>query len=367
VAAAVMGEADEFRVRVVDSQDPLALEAEGSLDSQGIAIPLPSRPLWGRLLGGRSYRHALAVDSAGHYGAMLGLSQTPTRALPGHHIVRLEAVGDGFASAAGRALLGYAAEYAKEQSRVLRIVVELECRSEAARTLLRESLVTSGFVPGIAERVAPRTLELDLDPEEPALFAGLSKSTRQNIRGAAKHGLQLRRLSDPELGGRMNELLLSSFVRTGSRAEAVEWGPIMQLSAALPHRSNLIGAFRETEGGSAELVAFAWCMHHGDRAEYSHGASARIPGVTLRILTPVLWELITWAKQEGARWFDFGGITPGSAGSGDALGGISDFKRGFSKQEIDFGEEWVFEPSPAKARVARLASSAMERVRKRRR
>jgi peptidoglycan pentaglycine glycine transferase (the first glycine) len=361
-----MGQADEFRVRLVDSQDPLALAAEASLDSQGFALPLPSRPLWGRLLGGRGYRHALAFDPAGHCAAMLGFSQTPTRALPGHQIVRLEAVGDAFAGGAGRALIGYAAEYAKQESRVLRVVVELECHEEPARATLRESLARSGFVKGTAERVAPRTLKLELSPEEPALFAGLSKSTRQNIRGAAKAGLELQRLSDPGLCERMNELLLASFARTGSRAERVEWGSIMQLSRELPHRSNLVGAFR-TESGRTELVAYAWCMHHGDRAEYSHGASARIPGVTLRILTPVLWELIRWAKQEGARWFDFGGITPGSTGSGDALGGVSDFKRGFSKQEIDFGEEWSFEPSPIKAGVARLASSAMERVRKRRR
>jgi GNAT acetyltransferase-like protein len=356
---------EEFQVEVAEGGVPVVLEAEAALDRKGFAIPLPSRAAWGRLLGGRLHRHAIAIDGAGSYGATLGFSLTPTRALPGHQILRLEAVGDAYGTAAGRALVGHAAQYAREHFRILRVVVELECREDSAREKLRTTLRESGFTPGPAERVAPYTLALELSPDEGTLLAGLGRSTRQNVRNAEKHGLQLETLSDPELSDRMNELLGASLTRTGGQVERVEWRTIMELSKALPQRSRLIGAFHGDTRDSAALVGFAWCMHHGDRAEYSHGASARLPGVRLPILYPVLWDLIVWAKREGAQWFDFGGITQGSAGSADALGGISDFKRGFSKQEIDFGEEWVLEPSPAKARIARLASAAMEGLRRR--
>ncbi len=355
-----------IQVRLVAAGDPRVREAERSLDAQGFAIPLQSRALWGELLGGPAYRHALAEDGKGQYLAMLGFSITPTRALPGHQILRLETVGDAYASPVGRVLIAHAAEYAIQSSRILRVIVELECRSEQLRDSVRKSLSQLGFVPGPTERVAPRTIELELSADEDSLFSALSRSTRQNVRAAAKHGIQIQQIQDPALEQRMNQLLTASFARTGGRTTQVDWPAIMRLGVELPQRSNLVGAFRQAEGAGQELVAFAWSMHHGDRAEYSHGASARIPGVTIRLLTPVLWDLITWAKREGARWFDFGGITAGSADGADALGGISDFKRGFSKREIGFGEEWVFEPSPAKARVARLASSAMELVRRRR-
>ena len=355
-----------MQVRLVEPEDPAVLEAEHELDAHGFPIPLQSRALWGRVMRGQSRLQALVRDPDGHYVATLGFPLTATRALPGHRILRLETVGEAYASAAGKALIEQAVGFAKTGARVLRVVVELECRDPNARDMLRGELEAAGFIRGPAERVAPRTLALELAADEATLFNGLSRSTRQNVRAATKQGFLLRRIEESELDDRMNELLSESFERTGGRAEHVDWAAIRELCRQLPHRSNLTGAFRSSADGTQELVAFAWAMHHGDRAEYSHGASARIPGVTLRLLTPVLWELILWAKREGAAWFDFGGVTAGSTGSSDALGGISDFKRGFSKNEIDFGEEWVFEPSAMRAGLARLTSSTMERLRKRR-
>jgi lipid II:glycine glycyltransferase (peptidoglycan interpeptide bridge formation enzyme) len=72
----------------------------------------------------------------------------------------------------------------------------------------------------------------------------------------------------------------------------------------------------------------------------------------------VVWDLIRWAKENGARFFDFGGITVGSHGSNDPLGGISDFKRYFSERVVEVGAEWSFEPRPLQAYAARMVSSA---------
>jgi lipid II:glycine glycyltransferase (peptidoglycan interpeptide bridge formation enzyme) len=70
-----------------------------------------------------------------------------------------------------------------------------------------------------------------------------------------------------------------------------------------------------------------------------------------------MWDLIVWAKRAGATWFDFGGVTAGTAGSGDPLGGISDFKRLFSKERAEVAEDWVLEPRKLVARLARLVRS----------
>jgi hypothetical protein len=154
----------------------------------------------------------------------------------------------------------------------------------------------------------------------------------------------------------MNKLLAESFARTGGRSQSEDLATVIRLCAAIPDRSRVVGAFRGPSRSPEDLVGFAWGLHHGDRVQYHTGASARIPGVRLPILYPVLWDLITWGKRTGGTWFDLGGVTPGSSGSDDALGGISDFKRGFSKVEIALGQEWEFAPSPLLWRVAQQSS-----------
>ena len=70
-----------------------------------------------------------------------------------------------------------------------------------------------------------------------------------------------------------------------------------------------------------------------------------------------LWDLVVWAnEQTNAEWFDLGGITSG--GPGDAQWGISEFKRYFSHDVIDVGEEWLIEPSKLRAAIARGVSNA---------
>ena len=119
-----------------------------------------------------------------------------------------------------------------------------------------------------------------------------------------------------------------------------------------------MGLFRQPGSGPEALLAFGWACHHGDHAEYCTTASTRIPGSRLPLTHPLAWDLIRWAREHGARWFDFGGVSAGGLASADPLGGISDFKRSFSRQIETVGSEWVFEPRPGRARVARALARA---------
>ncbi len=76
----------------------------------------------------------------------------------------------------------------------------------------------------------------------------------------------------------------------------------------------------------------------------------------------VAWDMIRWAKSNGADWFDMGGVTLADSGT-DALEGISNFKRSFSRQIEEVGSEWVFEPRPTQARVADLVTALAQRLR----
>lgn len=347
---------DAVRVDVLASADAAVLAAECELDAAAFAIPLPSRVAWARAVGGAANHTAIARTSDGTCLALVGVSVTRTRALPWHRVVRVEAFGEQYATPAGLALLRAVADFSRRRPAILRAVVELECRDESSREVLRTHLRDAGFAPAAAERVSERTLAIDLLHTDEEIFSSFGRSTRQNIRGAAKHGLELAPVDDPRCGERMNALLADSLARTGAPAQHMDWGAIVQLCRDLPHRSRVIGVFRGASRAPADLVGFAWGLHHGERVEYHTGASDRIPGVRLPILYPAIWDLVTWGRRSGGRWFDMGGVTQGTLGSSDALGGISDFKRGFTKDEISLGEEWAYEPHAVRARVAAWTS-----------
>lgn len=352
-------------VAIVASTDSEVTAAEVELEGRGFPIPLPSRVAWAQALGGRPHRTMIARSARGECLAVAGISVTPTRAFPWHVIARVEAFGEAYATPAGAAMLHALADFSRRRPNVLRAVVELECRDEAARATLHAMLREAGFVPSVAERVSARTLAIDLSPTEDEIFSSFGRSTRQNIRGAAKHGLELASVDDPGCGERMNALLAESLARTGAPPQAMDWGAILHLCRQLPHRSRVIGVFRGASREPADLVGYAWGLHHGERVEYHTGASARIPGARLPILYPAIWDLVVWGRRSGGRWFDMGGVTGGTVGSGDALGGISDFKRGFTKDEISLGEEWTLVPHPWRARVAEWASTLARTLRQR--
>lgn len=335
---------------------PAALAAEREVDAAGFPLPLQARAAWGEALGSAADRILVARDHAGRAVAALGVQVTPTRALPGHQLARVESLGDAYACPSGRRLLAELARFTREAPRLVRTVVEVECRGAEARATLGAWLGELGFLRTAPERVSEHTLVIDLGPEEDQILAAFSRTTRQNIRTLAKHGAEVTPLTDPVLGGRMNALLAEVMVRTGGLATAVEWERVMRLCHALPHRSRLVGVFRGAGRAPGDLIGYVWGLHHGDRVEYHTGAAARLPGVRLPVLYPALWDLITWGRRSGGTWFDLGGVTPGTTGSSDPLGGISDFKRGFSKEELLLGQEWTLVPSPLKGKLAAWSS-----------
>lgn len=354
-------------VRIVGVDDPAAKRAESDLDAAHFPLPLSSRPSWGRHFGVHDHKLVIAENSDGRVLSAIGLERTRTRALPGHWILRVHALGDAYAGPIGTALLAEIARYGTEQSRVLRIVVEAECRAESARDLLGSTFVSLGFRKVRADRIPANTLALDLLGDEESIFASFSNSARKNIREVSRLGMSLVPLSDSVYSVCMNALLAGTVARTGGQSSGNDWGPVLGICRELPHRSRLVGVFRGPGREPEDLLAYAWGVHHGERAIYHTSASARIPGVRVPLLYPALWDLIKWAKREGASWFDLGGVTAGTGDSNDALGRISDFKRRFSRNEIALGEEWIYEPSPMKAAIARFASNLAHRGRRRNR
>ena len=57
------------------------------------------------------------------------------------------------------------------------------------------------------------------------------------------------------------------------------------------------------------MAAFLWVCNHGDHVEYRAAGSTRQSDVHIPYGYLLAWEMIQWAKGEGAEWFDMGGVT----------------------------------------------------------
>jgi lipid II:glycine glycyltransferase (peptidoglycan interpeptide bridge formation enzyme) len=76
-----------------------------------------------------------------------------------------------------------------------------------------------------------------------------------------------------------------------------------------------------------------------------------------------MWNLLCWARGNGARWFDLGGVPAEEGEAADAVEGITRFKRNFSTTLVHVGEGWMLEPSPLRASTARVVSRVVRALR----
>lgn len=330
--------------------------AERALDAAGVPVPLHARTAWSEAFPETPGALAALRAGDGGYTAALGVTMHASRALPGHQIWRVDRVGDAVGAAQAAALVRLVVAEARRRARVLRVEVSVLSRRPEFRAELGRALAAARFRQIPALRTYDRTLVLDLADEE-AMLAALSRQTRRNVRAVDRQPLAVRPVADPALAERMHGLMHETMARTGGTYVPFDWAGAMRLSAALPERSRLVGMFRTDAEGPASLLAFSWGMHHGDHAVYDAGASTRATDVRIAMAYPLIWDLVTWARRSGARWFDFGGVSRPQPGAEDPLAGISEFKRSFSRQVEEVGDEYVLEVTPVRSAVARALGS----------
>jgi lipid II:glycine glycyltransferase (peptidoglycan interpeptide bridge formation enzyme) len=197
---------------------------------------------------------------------------------------------------------------------------------------------------------------VDLTPEESALLAGFHYNARRRIRNVAKYPVKVSTAGSVSLAPRLKELADETHLRTGGELQQIDWVSLIRMSAEAPHLSRIAILERTDRDGPDAVLAFAWGCVHGRLAEYSESGSTRPDDMKVSTSYALMWDLISWARRNGAHLFDLGGVTEGSAKSDDPLGGISDFKRFFSQLEVEVGAQWLLEPHPARAAAARVIS-----------
>lgn len=329
--------------------------------ARGVPLALQARAHWARSLKESVWFVGLR-DADGQPQWGFGVAATRSRALPGARILRVPRFGHGIPLAAVDAACAALGDVARG-ARALRLHVELYVPESHVRAALVEALGRGGFARAARSRSYERTVLIDLRSTEEQLLASFHRTGRQNIRALSKHLLECQAIEDSSLAGRMNELVAEAMARTGGRHFAVDWAAWIGFIAERPDLARLLGVFRKATSGPNALVGYVLGLRHGDTVEYSVAASTRLAGTRVPLLYAPTWQLMQWAKASGAATFDFGGITAGTTLTGDPVGGISDFKRCFSRNVVEVGGEFVLEPSPWRSAVASTVSAAVAVVR----
>jgi len=328
---------------------------EASLQS-GVALPFSYRAAWLATQPSTKTLLFAVHDANGRATYGIPVVVRPTRALPGHVTWLVERFGpreEQGREAGLRAIV----EYARQEPRLLRIHLETFSPDTELRNAIAGTAIALGFRKCKHVRMYTKTIAIDLLPDESTILASLHSTARRHIRALSKNPVSLRPITNDRYAARLAELLHETMARTGGHHDSHDWPAVIELSDRHPDLSRLVGLFREGSDAPDALLAFAWGRFHGDHVDYAVAASTRAADIKMPLGYAIAWDLICWAKRGGAAWFDFGGITAGHHASADRLGGISDFKRYFSEQVIAVGEEWIFEPHPARAWVANIVSS----------
>ncbi len=349
-----------LQVSVHDGSDAGRRECERDLAAAGL-LTLPNRSLWERAHG-RPPSMFVAVRERGRCIYGLAVRESRSRAMPGHTILRVERVPATRDAEVMTVAMQALADLARTRPHVLRVAVETFALDGPSLLAADEAMRSAGFETAVHARSYSHTILVDLSPEPEGILASFHRTARSNIRAAAKHPVVVRPVP-PGYGARMNTLLQESFARTGGLFRPLDADALVAVSEQDADALRVTGLFHTDAGAPDDLLAYAVAFNHGPVVEYGVAASTRQTSIRMPLAYPIAWDLIQWARATGARWFDFGGVTGGTLADGDPRDGISRFKRYFSSHEARVGQEWVLEPHPSRAALARRVSQAAARVR----
>ena len=199
-----------------------------------------------------------------------------SRVLPGHRYWRVDRLGDGMPEEALEKMISALGELARDHWRVLKLSVRVF--SPKRRREIADLLARAGYVRSVEPLAYRHTLTIDLERDEEAIFRGLHKTARKNIRHAQHSALTLESLTDPSYANRIRVLQEQAMARTGGPRTRVDWRSLLDLSRAHPEMSRMCGLFR-ADGGTrpADLLAFAWGTIEGDHGSYAAAGAMRSP------------------------------------------------------------------------------------------
>jgi hypothetical protein len=312
------------------------------------------------------WRWCRVLDAGGALITGFAVHLTWSRALPGTYIGSIDYLGRALHEPIATSLGEVLCEAGRKIPRLLRLDARIFDENPTRRHEIAASLAAAGLVPREHCRRYRHTLWLEIGSSEADLLRRFSSRVRSAIRKVSTSPLlRFAPITDDRYEHRIAHLYGLPFARTGGQPPPLDLRAILRDSRGQSN-SLLIGAFLPDRSMPEDLVGFAWARLHGDFAVLEINASQRSfpfcnsvsPGFGL------VWRLLVWAMQHGARWMDLGGLPSTRTGPGDPMRGIIEFKTRFSSNFCEVAEEWQLEPHPLLASAAAATRQMAQLVRR---
>ena len=351
-----------FRVSAVAAGARVVWEEAAA--ASGVPLAVSDLELWRAMGFGPGSTFCVIHDRQGKLAGGFAVQHWPSHALPGHCILRLETFGESVPLGAEPAAVAAVQGLAQRMPRLLRVVVELHDRDAERRARIADALRAAGFYRKDRVRTYDRTLAIDLQRGDQALLASFSPRARRLLRRAEHLPLSVISIEDDVFVPQLVAIQRETFARTGMQAPAQPWTQLITAARKFPSRLRILGVMLTDQHNAGRLIAFVRVLRHGTFVEYNAAGSTRLEDRRIPLTYPAIWEALRWARDTGATWFDFGGVTPDTPdGNDDPLAGISEFKRNFGGEELAIGEDWQFDVAPLRQRLAQWLGRTLTELR----
>ena len=260
---------------------------------------------WARLRAQAGYRPVYVLVDQG--GRLVGGAQILVRRVPGLGRAGYVPYGPLVAAATDRStavedMLADALTLLGRRSlRMLFVQPPQEAHGISA------ALLDRGFRPSDAGVAPAASVHVDLTQDEAELRRNLSKRLRTWTNTWPARGVTVRRGDERDLP-LLAELLADTAEHHGFVPFGVEY--LRTMYRELGPTGNVVAFVGEAAGRPLAMTLFTGC---GEVLKVRLvGLDRSDEGVQLNVPAAVYWTAIRWAKANGYRWFDFGGLLPSS-------------------------------------------------------
>ena len=210
-----------------------------------------------------------------------------------------------------------------------------------------------GFLPCFVNLAPTASVVIDLSKSQDELLAKMRRTTRYNVRYSQRKGVTVREGYEADLDT-FHNLLLSTARRQGN-FKPLDREYLQELWRLFSPSGHLKMFLAEYEG---QVLSAGLLMNFGDTSIYWKGCwsgehSGKHPNEAVQ------WAAIQWAKSQGYRYYDFGGIPRPLAKSalrGEAVddtvnNSVASYKLGYGGQVVLFPEPLAYVPNPMVRRI----------------
>ena len=180
-------------------------------------------------------------------------------------------------------------------------IIYLAVQAPRGQEALNANLQACGFSSSLVDVAPNASVLLDLSQSLDALLGKMHKTTRYDIKAAQRKGITVRQGSEGDLGI-LQRLLLATANRQQFRTLDEKYlSQVWRLFSLREHIKMFVAEYEGQPISAAVVMAF------GDTATYWKGGWSgehgnRYPNEALQ------WTAIQWAKAQGYRYYDMGGI-----------------------------------------------------------